>query len=204
MRQPQHTIATPARGTYGRLPSVHARAGADHVGASILQTPGGVQDELARINTDFDLFGHDFDLAVGNLGPRPFADARSQALADLHDHVWQPLLATWRAWYADNSSWWGNLWWNHAPTGEQYAKQLVEIRAKAKELGMSLTSPTPAKFGPSVLFDPEHNLVDDAAEAARKAAQAAAGVGDALKYAGIAAVVVAGLLLVPQLGGKSG
>ncbi len=187
MRQPWNTIHAPHAPRFGRQPAA--------VGATIWQTPGGVQDELGVINGDFDLFAREFDQAIAHLGPRPFTDARSQALADFHDHVWVPLLAAWQAWYGENHSWWGNLWWNHAPTAEQYQKKLVDIRAQAQRLGMNVTSPAPSGFSPSVLFDPTHNLIDDAADAARKA-------GDGLKIAALAAVGLGGLLILSR--GRSG
>lgn len=163
-------------------------------GASVWQTPGGVQSEIDRINSDFLVFSHEITEVVTNLPGWPSAiPADKKPLSDLFDRVWSPLIQEWQAFYAKNAGWWDNLWWNHAPEAEQFSKQLAEVRAQAERLGMHVLSPQPTKFGPSVLLDPEHNLIDDAAKKARDAADAAVG---ALKVALYAAVGVGATVLL--------
>lgn len=200
MRRSWSTASALAEPTTGRgrrsVPDASIQAPASSVGASIWQTPGGVQDELGRIHEDFEAFARDVDGVIQKLGPRPYADDKRQALADFYDHVWLPKLAAWRAWYQENNGWWGNLWWNHAPTAEQYSQDLVQIRDQAKRLGMEVLSPAPHVFGPSALFDPEHNIVDDAA---RGAGDVLKDSGSLIKIAGIGIAAIGGIVLLQAI-----
>jgi len=159
---------------------------AAHVGASIWQTPGGVQSELERINTDFVVFTHEFEGFLKGRGYPTKVEPALRPLVELFENVWTPLLQRWQGFFKDNKGWWDNFWWNHAPEAEQYQAQLVEVRAHAKELGMSAMSPTPARFAPSLLFDPQRNVFDRAADGAQHALSDLWGAVKIALYAGVA------------------
>lgn len=140
------------------------------VGASIWQTPGGVQSELNQINDDINVFGHEITEFVTSLPGFPRVEPRWSPVQVWYGGVFSPWWQNWGAFYADNKGWWDNLWWNHAPEAEQFAKQLVEMRDVARRLGVGVLSPTPTQFAPSLLADPTDNVFD----------RTARGVGDAL------------------------
>lgn len=162
------------------------------VGASIWQTPGGVQSELARINADFNIFQEEFKAQAMRLGYPGHVEPKAQSLVDLYSLAWIPLVREWQKFYADNKGWLDNLWWNHAPEAEQFHAQLVDVRGRAAKAGMQVMSPNPIAFAPSILLDPHKNIVDDAKDAGTKAATDLWAI---LKIALIAALGVAGLVL---------
>src|SRR6185295_5643933 len=157
-----------------------------HVGASIWQTPGGVQSELERINSDFVVFAHEFEAFLKNRGYPGKVEPALRPLVELFEGVWTPLLHGWEGFFEKNKGWWDNVWWNHAPEAEQYQAQLVEVRAHAKELGMNTMSPTPARFGPSLLFDPQRNVFDRVADGTDHALSDMWSVVKVALYAGVA------------------
>lgn len=163
--------------------TVGAPANPTGVGASIWQTPGGVQSELERINTDFVVFGREFE---GFLKSNVPTKGSLQPLVDLFHNVWTPLLQAWQAFFERNRGWWDNFWWNHAPEAETYADQLVEVRARAKQLGMDVSSPTPTHFAPSLLLDPRHNVFDSIGDGAQHALTDLWGVVKVALYAALA------------------
>jgi hypothetical protein len=170
-------------GASGRGRAVRASANSTGVGASIWQTPGGVQSELERINTDFVVFGREFE---GFLKSNVPTKGSLQPLVDLFHNVWTPLLQGWQAFFERNRGWWDNFWWNHAPDAETYADQLVEVRARAKQLGMDVSSPTPTHFAPSLLLDPRHNVFDSLGDGAQHALTDLWGVVKVALYAALA------------------
>ena len=174
---------------------------APRIGAAIWQTPGGVVSELSRINDDFNAFGTDIREFVTAHGYPLHMDPKAQPIADLYMRAWLPLWASWQSFYKENKGWTDNFWWNHAPEGEQLLDQLNDVRAKARTLGMVVLSADPSKFSKSVLLDPGHNLVDDAAEAAKKAT---ADLFLIVKIALIAALGLAGVVLVIAASRRSG
>lgn len=170
-----------------------APAGHPHVGASIWQTPGGVQSELDQINAEFVAFGHEIFEVVTNLPGFPSSvEPARKPLADLFTNAWSPLMQAWQTFYADHKGWMDNLWWNHAPEAEAFLGKLVQIRESALQLGMRVMTPRPIQPAPSLLFDPEHNLFDAGAEAAKKATTDLWGV---VKVAAFVGLGVGGLLL---------
>jgi hypothetical protein len=142
-----------------------------------------VQSELERINTDFVVFGREFE---GFLKSNVPAKGSLQPLVDLFHNVWTPLLQGWQAFFERNRGWWDNFWWNHAPEAETYADQLVEVRARAKQLGMDVSSPTPTHFAPSLLLDPRHNVFDSIGDGAQHALTDLWGVVKVALYAALA------------------
>lgn len=156
------------------------------VGASIWQTPGGVQAELERINSDFVVFAREFERVLKTHGYPTKVEPSLRPLVELFESVWTPLLEQWRAFLEKNKGWWDNFWWNHAPEAEQFQHQLVKVRTRAQELGMSLNSPSPEVFEPSLLFDPQHNLFDEAGDGAKHALTDLWGVVKTALYAGLA------------------
>lgn len=148
-----------------------ARSLGPAVGASVWQTPGGVQSEMSRINDGFLAFSHEiFEYLTTHGYPNP-TDPVTRGIMTLHDVVWTPLIQAWQKFYGDNSSWWGNLWWNHAPEAESFNRQLLEVRASAKRIGMPVGSPEPEAFAPSILLDPGKNILDETHDAAKKVAE---------------------------------
>ncbi len=181
------------------------------VGASVWQTPGGVQAELSRINDDILAFSAEIagyvaahDPASPDATPRLIEDTSfwsrlagggisalrdtiaeqvnaahtAAATANVHPTTtdphraavasfylltWIPFVGRWIQFYENNKGWTDNLWWNHAPEAEQFADQLVQIRAAAQRLGMPVLSPAPSKWGKSLLDpgrDPVKPLTD--------------------------------------------
>jgi hypothetical protein len=162
---------------------VRAPANPTEVGASIWQTPGGVQSELERINTDFVVFGRELE---GFLKSNVPTKGSLQSLVDLYNHVWTPLLQGWQVFFEKYKGWWDNFWWNHAPEAEMYADQLVEVRARAKQLGMDVSSPTPTHFAPSLVLDPRHNVFDSLGDGAQHVLTDLWGVVKVALYAALA------------------
>ena len=164
------------------------------MGASIWQTPGGIQAELNQINDAFIAFSHEIFERVTNAPgyPNP-TDATERGIMILHDRVWSPLIRAWQAFYADNKGWTDNFWWNHAPEAESYLRQLVEVRESAKRLGMNVQSPTPPNPGRSILFDPEKNVFDESYRGAKRVVE---DTFDLAKVALYAALGVGGLAVV--------
>ena len=113
------------------------------VGASILQTPGGIQSEMALIDADMQNFGKELaDYVTGQPGyPH---DAPRPAIEEFLGSVWSPFYQNWEAWYKANSGWFQNFWWNHAPDAEKFREQLVFLRGKARELGVPIYSAEPS------------------------------------------------------------
>jgi len=83
-------------------------------------------------------------------------DPNRAAVASFYLLTWIPFLANWTKFYDGNKGWADNVWWNHAPEAEQFADQLLQIRAGARKLGMPISSPEPSKWGKSV-FDPSRD-----------------------------------------------
>ncbi len=124
------------------------------IGASMLQTPGGVVSELERINSDMMVFSKEITDFVEAHGYPTSVPEEVKPIVSLFTSVWSPFIREWQAFYAKNSGWFDNLWWNHAPEAEQYQEQLVAIREQARSLGMAVLSPEPAKpaVGPIEAF----------------------------------------------------
>jgi hypothetical protein len=162
------TYAHDADARVTRALRVRARArrapGRAWVGAAIWQTPGGVVAELDKANSDFNVFQQEIKETVLSQG----YPAKTTDLSDLYIRAWIPLLQGWQAFYAKNRGWTDNFWWNHAPEAEQFIDQLIDVRATAAKKGMRILSPPPTRPRGSLLFDPEHNLVDDTADRAKK------------------------------------
>lgn len=170
------------------------------VGASLWQTPGGVQDELDSINTDFVLFMNEIKEYVFSHGYPDHPEPATKPVVDLYVGVWVPLLQQWTKFYADHKGWTDNFWWSHAPEAETFQGRLISVRESAKKLGMKVMTPDPQAYGKSVLFDPHHNVVDDAAEAARKTA---ADLMTIVKVGLVAALGIAGVSAALAVSRKS-
>lgn len=144
-------IASMAGAYYGRpLPEIR-------VGASVLQTPGAVQSELDQINDDVLAFGKELNDKITTLPGYPHADPRPPQ-EQFFASVWSPFVQDWQGWYQKHNGWLGNLMWNHAPEAEEYRKQLIALRDKARGVGIDVQSPEPAA--------PPKGLVDSVGEAA--------------------------------------
>lgn len=178
-----------------------AGRGAARVGASIWQTPGGVQAELNQINDAFLAFSHEiFERVTGSPGYPSPADPIDRGIMILHDSVWSPLIRAWQAFYADNKGWTDNLWWNHGPEAESYLRQLIEVRESAKRLGMSVRTPTPPQPGRSILFDPEKNVLDEGYKGAKRVVE---DTFDLAKIALYAALGVGGIAVAIAVSNKT-
>lgn len=113
------------------------------VGASWFQTPGGIQSEMSKINGDMMVFSKEITEAVMDVGYPTNIDPKYADLVKFYRGVWTPFIQEWQAWYANHDGWWTNFWWNNAPHAEEFQKQLIQIREKARTLGMNVGSPTP-------------------------------------------------------------
>lgn len=151
------------------------------VGASVFQTPGGVQAELEQINSDMLMFSREITDDVERRG----YPQKQDAVTEFFSSVWSPFIQEWQAWYAKHSGWWGNLWWNHAPQGEQFLAQLVQLREQAKALGMGVASPDPKQ--------PARGLLDPLTDPLEKFLAWLFGVVKIIVYGGL--IVVGGFAL---------
>lgn len=135
-----------------------------YVGTSIIksmyQTPGGIQSEMALINSDMLAFDKEIAEYVAKQPGFPHNTTETEKdaseLEKFYASVWSPFIQGWMAWYSANNGWWSNLWWNHADDAEKFQAQLIELRAKAKELGMNVLTPEPVKA-----TDPAGSLLDE-------------------------------------------
>ena len=134
------------------------------VGASIMQTPGGVQSELSKIDGEFTSMNveitaamqaqgsivpaadsaqgviaavqHGIDIATGKAKPPPGND-----LDTFYHTQWLPFFASWKKWYADSDGWLHNLMWNEAPTAESFQRKALTLRDNAKRAGFTFQTP---------------------------------------------------------------
>lgn len=155
------------------------RRGRVAVGASIWQTPGGVQAELSRINDDIHGFGAEVRVWLESHG-------HPADLQTFYSSVLGPWLVRWDAFYEANKGWLDNLWWNHAPEAEQFLAQLTDMRKQVAAHGMRVESPAPAVFSPSLLLDPGHNMIDRGAAAAGDLWNSLGTAGKVALYGGVA------------------
>jgi hypothetical protein len=174
--------------------------GYSSVGASIWQTPGGVVAEIEKANSDFNAFQQEIKEAALAFGYPGHVQPEHQPLVDLYVRAWIPLLQGWATFYKANKGWTDNFWWNHAPEAEQFLDQLIEIRGKAEKLGFHVMSATPTRPSSSLLFDPQHNLVDDTASKAKELADFTA---KAAKIALVAGLGLAGVLVIMNASRRS-
>jgi hypothetical protein len=65
------------------------------------------------------------------------------AVFALYQQQWIPLFTQWMSFYGEEKG--GSWWHNAAYDAEKYLSQLVQMRKRAKELGVKLLSPDPAE-----------------------------------------------------------
>ena len=187
-----------ALATRGRWSTEPATVGIGYV-ASMLMTPGAIQDELERIDNDFQSLHAEFENAVRTIGdPTPpppstadpvamlayataVAHRKANPILDLYHSAWLPLIQSWNSFYKKNK---GGSWWHNAVVdAETYQQQLIDVRNKATSLGIKFVSPTPTvehdKPGP----------IDGAMSFLKVAAYAALGIGGVFAVAKIYEVV---------------
>lgn len=162
----KRAVTSPTMGRVrGRAPDV--AVGLTMIEA-MLMTPGAQENELKRIDNDVRSFnteivsmvqshGANITLPVSVADVARFAhDIASQPasvandpIVQLYMHVWLPFFHTWAAFYAANKD--GAWFSNPVSEGEKYQDQLIDIRAKATELGMKVLSPAPKQEHPEGL-----------------------------------------------------
>lgn len=64
-------------------------------------------------------------------------------LVTLYQQQWLPLFTQWLHFYSEEKG--GSWWHNAAYDGEKYLSQLIQMRRRAKDLGVKLLSPDPAE-----------------------------------------------------------
>jgi len=124
--------------------------------------------------------------------PAPTTDTKKQRLGEFFTSAWIPFANGWRGFYEQHHGWTDNFFWNHAPEAEQFSEKLVELRKKARDLGMDVATPAPTKWGKSLL-DPTRAPTDTALDAASEMAKI-------VKYVAIGAVGLVGLTVAVSLG----
>jgi len=169
-------------------PAVTSQA---YVGASILQTPGAIQDELSDINDDFIRFGHEIDKEIERRGYPTKPGSADDPVVKIYTDAWSPLIQTWQAWYANHKGWWGNFWWNSAPDAEEWQRKLIELRDTAKKAGMGVVSPAPRPYSPSFL-DPHHDIIDTTKDVFGD-------IGKIVKYGVIGALAIGGVVVLSSV-----
>lgn len=160
----ERAIADP---TVGSAREVNVTIGIGYI-ESMLMTPGAQENELKRIDNDVHSFNTEIFAAAQSHGgavkpptspedvarfaheiaAQPAAVA-NDPIVQLYAHVWAPFLETWNRFYADNKT--GAWFSNPVSEGEKYQEQLIDIRAKAAELGMKVLSPAPKQEHPEGL-----------------------------------------------------
>lgn len=151
------------------------------LGASVLQTPGSIQSEIAKVDGEIAATGEEiaaaarahggptyttadalamFEAAAHGQAPAPVATSQDKVVRFYND-VWLAFAHAWKQWRAGNSSWWHNLWTNEAPTAEAFQKKLVGYREAARRLGVALHSAEPDIEGMSIA-DPRRAGIGDA------------------------------------------
>lgn len=132
---------------------------------AMLMTPGAQENEMRRIDNDVRSFNTEITGVVQSHGggiapPKDWTDVARFAhdiaaqpaavandpLVQLYTHVWAPFFQTWASFYADNKA--GAWFSNPVSEAEKYQEQLIDIRAKASELGMHVLSPAPKQEHP--------------------------------------------------------
>jgi len=178
-------LARPIVDSIGDQPS------AAYVGASILQTPGAIQDELSDINEDFLRFGHEIDKEIERRGYPTKPGSADDPVVKIYSDAWSPLIQGWQAFYAGHKGWWGNFWWNSAPDAESWQRKLVDLRQTAKKAGMGVVSPAPEPYSPSTL-DPHHDIIDTTKDVFGD-------IGKVVKYGVIGALVIGGVVALSSV-----
>lgn len=163
--------------------------------ASMLMTPGAQQDELQRIDNDFQSLNAEFQNATRGINdPTPpppttadpalllayataVAHRKANPILDLYHVAWLPLFQTWNAFYTENKG--GSWWHNPIIDAETYQQQMIDVRNKATALGTKFVSPMPTvehdKPGP----------IDGAMSFIKVAAYTALGIGGVFALAKI-------------------
>ena len=101
-----------------------------------IRTPGQIRDEVRRIDGEVKATGADLaDLLV--------ASPSNDAIKAFFDSVWQPFLFAWGPFAAEHEDWSSNLWGSTWDQAQDFQRQLVDIRGKAKGLGFELKSADP-------------------------------------------------------------
>jgi hypothetical protein len=130
----------------GREERTTVLVGSTLAGASIWQTPGGVQAELDQINGEFLAFGHEFTEVVTSLPGFPTSvDVSRRPLVDLFANAWSPLVQEWQKSCrqqgpADNSV--------GPRPGQKFLRKPSRLGSGPRD-GMHVMSPTPIQPSPS-------------------------------------------------------
>jgi hypothetical protein len=164
------------------------QAPADQVGASIFQTPGGIQSELSDINEDFLRFSKEITNEIERRGYPTKPGSENDPVVKIFVDAWTPLIQGWQAFYANNKGWWHNFWWNEAPNAEAWQRKLIELRDTAKRAGMGVVSVAPEPYSRSAL-DPHHDIIDTTKDVFGD-------VGKILKYGVIGMLAIGGVVLL--------
>jgi len=105
-----------------------------------IKTPGMIQDEILRIDSEVKTTGSD----MATLEANHLHDASGHDITEFMDTVWDPFVNSWSKFKSDHmSSWVSNFWGDTWDEAQTYQRTLIKIRDKAKELGMTLRSPDP-------------------------------------------------------------
>lgn len=190
-----------------------ALARGELVGASVLQTPGGIQSEMAKVDTEIETFGAELEGAVHAAGapvlkksPAPGWDAIKhklevdatppaitvQPIVRFYNDVWTPFATGWRSWYHAHDGWLHNFLWNEAPNAEGYQEKLAGMMAAATKLGMVVRSPAPDIESKSIADPRRKSPVDLAGDALDTVAKVA-------KYGLYGGLVLGGAFAVAKI-----
>ncbi len=119
------------------------------VGALVV-TPGAIKDEAIALNADVETLAAEVSRSRG-LGAdgRPLPVSADQEA--WFQGTWTPFFVAWRHWFEDHGATWGlrnvveNFWGSTWEEAQDWRKKLIDVRKSARDVGIILLSPEPAK-----------------------------------------------------------
>lgn len=127
----------------------HYRRGLSHVGGPWVSTPGLVQDEINKLQTDVVAVDRDIYRWLDEHGafPADTSERPPEILPALtfYEGTWSDFLRSWEDFTTDKSAWYNRLWGYNYGAVQDWRKKLIDLRASWKNnLGVEFVSPEPS------------------------------------------------------------
>jgi len=104
-----------------------------------IKTPTQIRDEINRIDGEVKSTGSD----LATTEAIHLHDESGHDITAFMDSVWDPFIQAWSKFHAEHQSFLSNMWGTTWDQAQDYQRQLVAIREKAKGLGIALRSADP-------------------------------------------------------------